>query len=173
MKRNLTCSCFFFPLFHEHLFSPGLLRATRLLETSCLEKIAVCVIEAMLVTLPLLQMNKTRREVNGTNQVQTNINIVKSLQTSVIHLIRGSTCYWISNWMRYFFKNIFWRNIFQRQLIAEAGIHWCFLWNLFWKFHKFPRRTLPVFIHLQICGTKYMQRHICLLKDLRCSFWWK
>ena len=29
-KRNLTYSCFFFPLFHEHLFSPGLPRATRL-----------------------------------------------------------------------------------------------------------------------------------------------
>ena len=29
-------------LFHEDLFSPGLPRATRLLETSCLEKITVC-----------------------------------------------------------------------------------------------------------------------------------
>ena len=65
LKRNLTYSCFIFPLFHEHLlFSPGLPRATRLLETSCLEKITVCVIETMLVTLPLVQMNKARREVN-------------------------------------------------------------------------------------------------------------
>ena len=63
LKRNLTYSCFIFPLFHEHLFSPGLPRATRLLETSCLEKITVCVIETMLVTLPLVQMNKARREV--------------------------------------------------------------------------------------------------------------
>ena len=63
LKRNLTYSCFFFPLFHEHLFSPGLPRATRLLETSCLEKITVCVIEIMLVTLPLVQMNIARREV--------------------------------------------------------------------------------------------------------------
>ena len=47
LKRNLTYSCFFFPLFHEHLFSPGLPRATRLLETSCLEKITVCVIETI------------------------------------------------------------------------------------------------------------------------------
>ena len=54
MKRNLTYSCFFFPLFHEHLFSPGLPRATRLLETSYLEKINVCEIETMLVTLPLV-----------------------------------------------------------------------------------------------------------------------
>ena len=42
LKRNLTYSCFFFPLFHEHLFSPGLPHATRLLETSCLEKITMC-----------------------------------------------------------------------------------------------------------------------------------
>ena len=59
LKRNLTYSCFFFPLFHEHLFSPGLPRATRLLET-CLEKITVCVIETMFVTLPLVQMNEEK-----------------------------------------------------------------------------------------------------------------
>ena len=107
LKRNLTYSYFFFPLFHEHLFSPGLPHATHLLETSCLEKITVCVIETMLVTLPLVQMNKARREVNQTNHVQTKINM-KGLQTSVIHLIPGSTCHWISNRMRYFLKNIFW-----------------------------------------------------------------
>ena len=54
--------------------------------------------------VPLVQMNKARKEVNRTNQVQTKINIVKGLQTSVIHLIPGSTCHWISNRMRYFFK---------------------------------------------------------------------
>ena len=107
-KRNLTYSCFFFPLFHEHLFSPGLPCATRLLETSCLEKIMVGVIETMLVILPLGQMNKAQREVNRTNQVQTKINIMNGLQASVIHLIPGSTCHWISNRMRYFLKNIFW-----------------------------------------------------------------
>ena len=53
-----TYSCFFFPLFHEYLFSPGLPRATRLLDTSRLEKINVCVIETMLVTLLLVQMNE-------------------------------------------------------------------------------------------------------------------
>ena len=47
----------------------------------------------MLVTLPLVQMNKAQREVNGTNQVQTKINILKGLQASVIHLIPGSTCH--------------------------------------------------------------------------------
>ena len=75
-------------------------------------KITVCVIETMLVTLPLVQMNKARREVNRTNQVQTKINIVKGLQTSAIHLIPGSTCHWISNQMRYFLKNIFWSKHF-------------------------------------------------------------
>ena len=112
LKRNLTYSCFSFPLFHDHLFSPGLPRATRLLETSYLEKITVCVIEAMLVMLPLAQMNEARRAVHWTNQAQTKINIVKGLQTSVIHLIPGSTCHWISNRMRYFLKNIFWSKHF-------------------------------------------------------------
>ena len=93
LKRNLTYSCFFFPLFHKHLFSPGLPCATHLLETSYLEKITVFVIETMLLMLPLVQMNKARREVNRTNQVQTKINIMKGLQTSVIHLIPGGTCH--------------------------------------------------------------------------------
>ena len=106
MKRNLNYSCFF-SLFHKHLFSPGLPRATRLFETSYLEKITVCVIDTMLAMLPLVQMNKARREVNRTNQVQTKINIMKGLQMSVIHLIPGSTCHRISNRMRYFLKNIF------------------------------------------------------------------
>ena len=93
IEKKFNLSCFFFPLFHEHLFCPGLPRATRLLETSCLDKITVCVIDTMLMTLPLVQMNKARREVNRTNQVQTKINIVKGLQTSVIHLIPASTCH--------------------------------------------------------------------------------
>ena len=63
LKRNLTYSCFIFPLFHEHLFSPELPRAARLLKT-CFEKITVCAIETMLVALPLLQMNKARRKVS-------------------------------------------------------------------------------------------------------------
>ena len=108
IEKKFNLQLFFFPQFHKYLFSPGLPRATRLLETSCLEKITACVIETLLVTLPLVQMNKVRREVNRTNQVQTKINIMKGLQTSVIHLIPGSTCHWISNRMRYFLKNIFW-----------------------------------------------------------------
>ena len=120
MKRNLTYSCCFFPLFHKDLFSPGLRCATRLLETSCVEKITACVIETMLVTLPLVQMDKARREVKRTNQIQTKINIMKGPQTSVIHLIPGSTCHSISSRMR-FFKISFGWNIFQQQLIAEKG----------------------------------------------------
>ena len=80
-------------MFHKHLFTPGLPCPTRLPETSCLEKIAVCVIETMLMMLPLVQINKPRREVNQTNQVKTKVNIMKGLQTSAIHLISGSTCH--------------------------------------------------------------------------------
>ena len=47
----------------------------------------------MLVTLPLVQMNKARREVNRASHVQTKINIMKGLQKSVIHLILGSKCH--------------------------------------------------------------------------------
>ena len=104
IEKKFNLQLFFLPSVHEHLFSPGLPRATRLLETSWLEKITVCVIETMLVTLPLVQMNKARREVNRTNQIQTKINIMKGLQMSVIHLIPGSTCHWISNRMRFFKK---------------------------------------------------------------------
>ena len=64
VKRNLTYSCFIFPLFHKHLFSPELPHTTRLLKTSYFEKIILCVIEIMLVTLPLVQRNKAQREVN-------------------------------------------------------------------------------------------------------------
>ena len=115
-KRNLTYSCFFFPLFHEHLFSPGLPRATRLLETSCLEKITVCVIETMLVTLPPVQMNKARREVNWTNQVKL-----------LLYLIPGSTCHWISSRMRYFLKNIFWSKHFPVTTNCRSRHSWEFL----------------------------------------------
>ena len=68
IEKKFSLKCFFFPLFHEHLFCPGLPCATRILETSCLEKITVCVIKTMLATLPLVQMNKAQREVNWTNQ---------------------------------------------------------------------------------------------------------
>ena len=50
-------------MFHEHLFSPELPRAARLLKTF-FEKITLYVIETMLVKLPLVQMNKAQREVS-------------------------------------------------------------------------------------------------------------
>ena len=81
LKRNLIYSCFIFPLFHKHLFSPGPPRATRLLETSCFQKITVCVIETMLVTFPLVQMNKARREVS--QQIK-----YKSTQDKIATVIR-------------------------------------------------------------------------------------
>ena len=64
LKRNLTDSCFIFPLFHKHLFSHELPRAAHFLKTSCFEKITVCLIETMLMTLSLLQRDKARRELN-------------------------------------------------------------------------------------------------------------
>ena len=93
IEKKFNLQLFFLPTVSLTFILSGLPRATRLLETSCLEKITVCVIETMLVTLPLVQMNKARREVNRTNQVQTKINIMKGLQTSVIHLIPGGTCH--------------------------------------------------------------------------------
>ena len=108
LKRNLTYSCFFFPLFYEHWFSPRLPRATRLLETSWLEKITVCNRDCSWhCRLP----RWIKHEEKWTEQT-TKINIVKDLQTCVIHLIPGSTCHWISNRMRYFLKNIFWSKYF-------------------------------------------------------------
>ena len=42
IEKKFNLQCFFFPLFHENLSSPGLPRAARLLESSCLEKITMC-----------------------------------------------------------------------------------------------------------------------------------
>ena len=42
IEKKFNLQLFFFPLFHEDLISLGLPRATRLLETSCLEKITMC-----------------------------------------------------------------------------------------------------------------------------------
>ena len=50
--------------FQEHLFYLELPRATHLLKTSCFEKITVCVIQTIIVTLPLVQINKARRNVS-------------------------------------------------------------------------------------------------------------
>ena len=76
LKRNLTYICFILPLFHEHLFSPELPRAARLLKTSCFEKKTACVIETMLETLPLVQIYQARRKVSQpTNQAQIKIKL--------------------------------------------------------------------------------------------------
>ena len=146
------------------LFSTGQPRTTRLLETSYLEKITVCVIEAMLVMLPLAQMNEARRAVHWTNQAQTKINIVKGLQTSVIHLIPGSTCHWISNRMRHK------KNISQWQLIAEAGIRGCFLVKPnSQNFLNFPEHCQQVSGNLQLCLKKQFHWNV-FLGNLG-SFW--
>ena len=64
----------------------------RLLETSRLEKITICNRDNAR-DVAACQMNKARREVSRTNQVQIKMNIMKGLQTSVIHVIPGSTCH--------------------------------------------------------------------------------
>ena len=46
----------------------------------------------------------------------------------------------------------------------SGNLHHCLKQQFHWAV------LLISFIHLQICGTKYMQRSICPLKDLRCSF---
>ena len=112
LKRYLTYSCFFIPLFHEHSPSLELPRAPRLLKTSWFEKWIAWVIETMLMKWTFSQMKKSRREENRTNQVQNKINIVKGLQTFVLHLIPESTRHWISNRMRYFFKKHLWSKHF-------------------------------------------------------------
>ena len=63
LEKKFSLQLFYLPIV-SHLFSPKLPRATHLLKTSCFEKITVCVIETMLVMLPLVQMTKARREVN-------------------------------------------------------------------------------------------------------------
>ena len=87
-SKEFNLQLFFLPTVSRAFI---LSRATT--QTSCVEKVTVCIIETMLVTLPLVQMNKTRKEVNQTNQVQTKINIMKGLQRSVIHLIPWGTCH--------------------------------------------------------------------------------
>ena len=90
LKRNLTYSGISSHCFTNIYSLLGYHALPASFKTSCLEKITVFVIETMLVTLPFVQMNKARREVNRINQVQTKINIVKGLQTSVIHLSLGA-----------------------------------------------------------------------------------
>ena len=140
IEKKFNLQLFFFPLFPEDLISPGLPRATRLLETSCLEKITVCVIETMLVTLPLVQMNKARREGNWTNQVQTKINIMKGLQTSftcllyVFDSLLTGDLTWIVllsvSWEIFIF--VFCFLVF---LLTDCQIInniWWWVWNYFW-----------------------------------------
>ena len=68
IEKKFTLQLFFLPTVSRTSILSRATTATRLLETSCLEKITVCVIETMLVTLPLVQVNKARGEVNRTNQ---------------------------------------------------------------------------------------------------------
>ena len=51
-----------------------------------------------------------------------------------------------------FRKSLFLNMLFfllQLWKLKFTAICWCFLWKLFWKFYKFPRRTPPVSCNLQ------------------------
>ena len=63
-EKKFTVQLLYLSIVSWTFFSPELPRAARLLKTSCFENIIVYVIETMLMTLPLVQMNKSRREVN-------------------------------------------------------------------------------------------------------------
>ena len=76
-----------FLVISNKILSPGLPRATRLLETSCLPKITVCVIKRMLVMLPLVLMNKARREVP--QQIK-----YKSTQDKIVTVLRTNLNDW-------------------------------------------------------------------------------
>ena len=104
--KEIYLSVVFFPLFHKHLFTPGLPRVTRLVET-CLEKITVCVIETMLVTLPLVQMNKAWMEVS--RQIK---------HATVLRM-------YLNDW-----KNILWLSQLQFFVNQVVNLHIIILWIL-------------------------------------------
>ena len=62
-EKKFNLLLFYLPTVSWTFFSSGLPRATHLIETSS-EKITACVIETILVTLPLVPMNKARRKVS-------------------------------------------------------------------------------------------------------------
>ena len=81
---------------------------------------------------------KITKRSDRTNQVQTKINIVKGLQTSVIRLIPGGTCHWISNRRRYFLKNIFWSTANCRRRHSRV-----FLVKPVLKISEIPQKNIP------------------------------
>ena len=117
-------------------------------------------------------VNKWRHPFASTLKVKVeNITIhftqIFNFWRSVISLIPGNRFHWISKYKweksnEIFFEKYFGQNIFQWQLLAEAGIRRCFLWKLFWKFHKFPRKTFPVSPNLQFCLKEQFHRDVFL-----------
>ena len=81
MKRNLTCSCFFLPSFHEHSFLPELPRAARLLKTSCFEKNNRMCNQDNAHDVDIFPDEKIMKRSEPTNQAQTKLNIATSLKT--------------------------------------------------------------------------------------------
>ena len=120
-EKKLTFSSFIFPLFHEHAFFHELSCTACLVKTSCFEKIIVCVIETMLVTLLLVQKNKAQREVNQQIKCKSRQNcnsvlktysndLKKHLNTFQVAVLRKSSsksayCNSLNPWKLQFFLN--------------------------------------------------------------------
>ena len=62
-EKKFNLQWFYLPIISRTFFSPAIPRTVRILKT-CFEKITACVMEAMLVTLPVVQTHKARREMN-------------------------------------------------------------------------------------------------------------
>ena len=90
------------------------------------------------------------------------------------HRERSSNfCYTLNPWEHislniksheiFFKKHLLVETFSSDELIAKAGIRGCFLRNLFWKFHKFSRRTFPeVSGNLQLCLKKQFHPDVFL-----------
>ena len=133
-EKKLTFSSFIFPLFHEHAFFHELSCTACLVKTSCFEKIIVCVIETMLVTLLLVQKNKAQREVNQQIKCKSRQNcnsvlktysndLKKHLNTFQVVVLRKSSsksayCNSLNPWKLQFFLN------------QVVNLHILILWNL-------------------------------------------
>ena len=117
---------------------------------------SMCLIETMLKPLPLVQ-NKARTEVNQTNPVQTNISIVKGLETSIIHVIEYQIEWDI------FLKNIFWSKHFPATTNCKTWHSRVFLVKPVFYFINFPHEHYQyVSSNLELCLKKQFYRDVFL-----------
>ena len=105
IEKKFNLQLLFLPTVSQTFILSWATNATRPCKFLFRKNNSMCLIETMLKPLPLVQ-NKARTEVNQTNPVQTNISIVKGLETSIIHVIEYQIEWDI------FLKNIFWSKHF-------------------------------------------------------------